>query len=50
MRDAHTRTDAPLQSAVRNTARRGAVFVSERVGNYQHHPLFGVLLDQLWVR
>ena len=30
--------------------RRGAVFVSERVGNYQHHPLFGVLLDQLWVR
>jgi peptide/nickel transport system substrate-binding protein len=30
--------------------RRGAVLVSERVGNYQHHPLFGVLLDQLWVR
>jgi YVTN family beta-propeller protein len=24
--------------------------VSKRVGNYQHHPLFGVLLDQLWVR
>jgi peptide/nickel transport system substrate-binding protein len=24
--------------------------VSKRVGNYQHHPLFGVLIDQLWVR
>jgi peptide/nickel transport system substrate-binding protein len=24
--------------------------VSKRVGNYQHHPLFGVLLDQLWVQ
>ena len=30
--------------------RRGAVFVSERLGNYQHHPLLGVLLDQVWVR
>ena len=30
--------------------RRGAVFVSERLGNYQHHPLFGVLFDQAWVR
>ena len=30
--------------------RRGAVFVSERLGNHQHHPLFGVLLDQVWVR
>jgi ABC-type transport system substrate-binding protein len=30
--------------------RRGAVYVSERLGNYQHHPLFGVLLDQVWVR
>jgi len=30
--------------------RRGAVFVSERLGNYHHHPLFGVLLDQVWVR
>jgi peptide/nickel transport system substrate-binding protein len=30
--------------------RRGAVLVSERLGNYQHHPLFGVLLDQVWVR
>jgi peptide/nickel transport system substrate-binding protein len=25
-------------------------FVSERVGNYQQHPLFGILLDQLWVQ
>jgi YVTN family beta-propeller protein len=25
-------------------------FVSNRVGNYQFHPLWGVLVDQLWVR
>jgi peptide/nickel transport system substrate-binding protein len=25
-------------------------FVSERVGNYQVSPQWGVLLDQLWVR
>jgi YVTN family beta-propeller protein len=25
-------------------------FVSERVGNYQYNPQWGVLLDQLWVR
>ena len=24
--------------------------VSSRVGNYQYHPLWGVLIDQLWVR
>jgi ABC-type transport system substrate-binding protein/DNA-binding SARP family transcriptional activator len=30
--------------------RRGAVFTSKRLGNYQHHPLYGVLLDQAWVR
>jgi peptide/nickel transport system substrate-binding protein len=29
---------------------RNVDLVSTRVGNYQHHPLFGVLLDQLWVR
>jgi YVTN family beta-propeller protein len=23
---------------------------AERVGNYQHHPLWGTLLDQLWVK
>jgi peptide/nickel transport system substrate-binding protein len=25
-------------------------FVSKRVGNYQFHPLWGILADQLWVR
>jgi peptide/nickel transport system substrate-binding protein len=25
-------------------------FLSERAGNYQYHPLWGILLDQLWVR
>lgn len=25
-------------------------FVSERVGNYQYHPVYEILLDQLWVR
>jgi peptide/nickel transport system substrate-binding protein len=25
-------------------------FVSERVGNYQHHPQWGILLSQLWVQ
>lgn len=25
-------------------------FVSRRVGNYQLHPVFGVLISQLWVR
>jgi peptide/nickel transport system substrate-binding protein len=29
---------------------RNVDLVSKRVGNYQRHPLFGVLLDQLWVR
>jgi hypothetical protein len=24
--------------------------VSKRVGNYHYHPLWGVLIDQLWVR
>jgi peptide/nickel transport system substrate-binding protein len=28
----------------------GADIVSARVGNYQHDPLFGPALDQLWVR
>ena len=30
--------------------RREMVLVSERVGNYQHHPLWGPLYDQMWVR
>ena len=25
-------------------------FSSKRVGNYQHHPEFGPLIDQVWVR
>jgi YVTN family beta-propeller protein len=29
---------------------RNRVLVSERVGNYQSHPLWGTLLDQLWVK
>jgi YVTN family beta-propeller protein len=29
---------------------RSLVLVSKRVGNYQSHPQFGVLLDQLWLR
>jgi peptide/nickel transport system substrate-binding protein len=28
---------------------RGFFFVSERLGNFQHHPVFGVLYDQVWV-
>ena len=43
----HLARSAPAAPLVN---RRGAVFVSERLGNYQHHPLFGVLLDQVWVR
>ena len=30
--------------------RRNVDFVSERVGNYQYNPQWGVLLDQLWVK
>jgi hypothetical protein len=30
--------------------RRSVTLVSKRVGNYQHHPMWGTLLDQLWVR
>jgi ABC-type transport system substrate-binding protein len=29
---------------------RSVDLVSKRVGNFQHHPVFGVLLDQLWVK
>ena len=43
----HLARSAPAAPLVN---RRGAVFVSERLGNYQHHPLYGVLLDQVWVR
>jgi peptide/nickel transport system substrate-binding protein len=30
--------------------RRSMTLVSRRVGNFQHHPMWGTLLDQLWVR
>lgn len=30
--------------------RRTVTLVSDRVGNYQRHPLWSTLLDQLWVR
>jgi ABC-type transport system substrate-binding protein len=26
------------------------IATSSRVGNYQYHPFFGLLLDQVWVR
>jgi peptide/nickel transport system substrate-binding protein len=54
--EADTRWHAAYRYLARSAAagplvnRRGAVFVSERLGNYQDHPLFGVLLDQVWVR
>jgi YVTN family beta-propeller protein len=38
---------APL---VPTTNQRNADFVSERVGNYQFNPQWGVLLSQLWVK
>jgi hypothetical protein len=44
---AHLARSAPAAPLVN---RRGAVFTSARLGNYQHHPLYGVLLDQAWVR
>jgi peptide/nickel transport system substrate-binding protein len=43
----HLARSAPAAPLVN---RRGAVFTSARLGNYQHHPLFGVLLDQVWIR
>jgi peptide/nickel transport system substrate-binding protein len=30
--------------------RRSVDFVAKRVGHYEYHPQWGVLLDQLWVR
>jgi ABC-type transport system substrate-binding protein len=29
---------------------RNVALVSKRAGNFQYHPLYTVLLDQLWVR
>jgi len=39
--------DAPWVFVFNDT---GLDFVSKRVGNYQHNPQWGVLLDQLWVK
>jgi YVTN family beta-propeller protein len=36
--------------AVPLTSHRDLVFVSERVGNVEHHPLWLTLLDKLWVQ
>jgi ABC-type transport system substrate-binding protein len=30
--------------------RRALTLVSKRVGNFQHHPLWGPLYEQMWVR
>jgi peptide/nickel transport system substrate-binding protein len=38
---------APL---VPTNNRRNVDYVSKRVGNYQYHPQWGALLDQLWVK
>ena len=39
--------DLALLAPLDNT---GAVFVSERVGNYQYNPAYQGLFDQMWVQ
>jgi peptide/nickel transport system substrate-binding protein len=39
-----------LAPMIPTTTRLNVDFVSERVGNYQYHPQWGALLDQLWVK
>jgi peptide/nickel transport system substrate-binding protein len=39
--------EAPM---VPTSNRRSVDFVGARVGNYEYHPQWGVLLDQLWVK
>jgi peptide/nickel transport system substrate-binding protein len=39
-----------LAAAVPYVDGRTAVFVSKRVGNVEQHPLWGTLLDRMWVR
>jgi peptide/nickel transport system substrate-binding protein len=41
---------ADAAPAVPLVNRRSVTLVSDRVGNYQSHPLWSTLLDQLWVR
>ena len=43
----HRAVDLALLAPIDNS---GAVFVSERVGNYQYHPAYGSLFDQMWVQ
>jgi peptide/nickel transport system substrate-binding protein len=43
----HRAVDLALLAPIDNS---GAVFVSERVGNYQFHPAYGSLFDQMWVQ
>ena len=45
--DRRVTLDAPWVFALNQA---GLDFVSARVGNYQHNPQWGVLLDQLWVK
>jgi ABC-type transport system substrate-binding protein len=44
------RETANLAELIPTYTPRNIELVSKHVGNYQHHPLSGVLLDQLWVR
>ena len=37
-------------AAVPLVERSAVVLVSKRVGNYQYHPQWGTLVDQLWVK
>jgi peptide/nickel transport system substrate-binding protein len=48
-RDVYERLESSAP-AVPLVNRREMVLVSKRVGNYQHHPLWGPLYDQMWVR
>ena len=43
----HRAVDLALYAPVDNP---GGVFVSERVGNYQYHPAYQSLFDQMWVQ
>ncbi len=38
------------RSSFRLSTRLAIDFVSKRLGNYQNHPLFGMLISQVWVR
>jgi peptide/nickel transport system substrate-binding protein len=44
--DQEATLDAPWLSLF---TQGGVEFVSKRVGNYQHNPVYQILLDQLWV-